>query len=103
MNSALVGIDPLMREVVRLELEGAPGKRLAVVWILDGYPNVRTAIKDAWYFFQEKIGTQADYAYMAKLPNGVENGFEVAGMMLFEAEWMIAGFVLLCGAGHLPH
>jgi hypothetical protein len=92
-----------MRGVIHLELEGSPRKRLAVLWSLDGYSNVRTAIKDAWLYFQEHVGAMADYAYMAKLPNGVENGFEVAEMMLFEAEWMIGGFVLLCGAGHLPH
>lgn len=88
-----------MRGLIRLEFEGGMS-RLAVLWSLGGYPNVRTAIKEAWLCFQEDSGLQADYAYMAKLPNGIENGFEVAEMMLFEAEWMIPGFVLVCSAQH---
>lgn len=88
-----------MRGLIHLQLEGG-SERLAVLWCLAGYPNVRTAIKDAWAFFQEHSGLQADYAYMAKLPNGIENGFEVADMMLFEAEWMIPGYVLVCSAQH---
>ncbi len=89
-----------MRGMIRLELEGGM-KRLAVLWSLAGCANVRTAIKEAWLSFQEDSGLQADYAFMAKLPRGVENGFEVADMMLFEAEWMIPGYVLICSAQHL--
>lgn len=91
-----------MRGLIYLELDGRSSKRLSVLWSLSGYPNVRTAIKDAWAWFQEHSGLQADYAYMAKLPTGIENGFEVAEMMIFEAEWMIPGFVLVCSAQHLP-
>lgn len=92
-------IESPMRGLIYLKLESG-SERLAGLWCLAGYPNVRTAIKDAWAFFQEHSGLQADYAYMAKLPNGIENGFEVADMMLFEAEWMIPGYVLVCSAQH---
>lgn len=88
-----------MRGLIRLNLEGT-SERLAVLWAFSGYSNVRAAIKEAWLCFQEDSGLQADYVYMAKLPSGVENGFEVADMMLFEAEWMIPGFVLVCSAQH---
>jgi hypothetical protein len=94
-------IESPMRGLIHLKLEGG-SERLAVLWCLAGYPNVRTAIKDAWTYFQEHSGLQADYAYMAMLPKGVENGFEVADMMIFEAEWMIPGYVLVCSAQHYP-
>lgn len=39
---------------------------------------------EAWRF----VGKEAVNAFVRKLPNGVENGIEVDGVHLFEAEWM---------------
>ena len=46
---------------------------------------VRLAV-DGW-----RVGTREDalYGYVRQLPRGVENGFEVDGVMLFEADWML--------------
>lgn len=63
--------------------------RRLVVWSLDGYGSVKVALKDAWSEFYKLFGGEPAFAFMRKLPSGVENGHEVGGMILIEAEWML--------------
>jgi hypothetical protein len=35
------------------------------------------------------------FAFVSKMPRGVENGVEVDGVMLFEAEWMPPKMVMV--------
>lgn len=87
-----------MRGALRVEFEGG-GHWNGVLWCFDGYANMRLAIKDALQHYLEKFDDWADYAFVAKLPKGIEDGFEVADVMMFSAEWMIPGFVLVRGQG----
>lgn len=87
-----------MHGAIHVEFEGG-GNWNGVLWSFDGYANMRSAIKDALQHYLEKFGEWATYAFVAKLPKGIEDGFEVADVMMFSAEWMIPGFVLVRGQG----
>ena len=39
--------------------------------------------------YEDVFGERSQYAFVHKMPRGVENGAEVGDLMLFEAEWMV--------------
>jgi hypothetical protein len=95
---------PYKNGLISLEMEGRPNKKLAVIWSFEGYKNLRAVANDAVKYFDEHGGQPAEYMYVAKLPNGIETGTSVPfphsrEVILFEADWMIAGHVLVCGQG----
>lgn len=85
------------REVVCVTFEGMKRPRKLVVWkILPGerVSEIVSQVAD-WYFWSAHRRPQ--YAFMARLPRGVESGVEVDGVSLFEAEWAIPGCVMIGG------
>jgi hypothetical protein len=86
------------RGMISLELEGRPAKQQAALWSLFGYQNMRTAIADAVNYFNEQSPLASEFVFVVKLPKGIDNGHEVDHVMLFEAEWMVNGFVLVCSS-----
>lgn len=83
------------RGLVRAVFEGG-SERIAALWSRTGYENLRAVITDATREFEDKTNIRAEYAYVATLPKGIENGHEFNGILLFTADWMAAGYVFIC-------
>lgn len=76
-----------------IECEGWPKAKRFVLWSLTGIKSVKLALFEAANKYEEVFKQRAQYAFMRKLPRGVENGIEVGDLMLFEAEWMVRNCV----------
>lgn len=63
--------------------------RRLVVWNMEGYKSVKMALHDAWKEYCRLFGGKPQYAFVYRLPVGIENGFEVGEMTLIQAEWML--------------
>lgn len=84
-------------DVVILQGEGWPKPRKLVLWKFLPGERVSEIIKEVadWYFVSAHHRPQ--YAFMKRLPQGAENGTEVDGCMLIEAEWALDGCVMIGG------
>lgn len=69
--------------------EGWPVPKQFVVWYLELEPSIKQAMYKASKKYEDLFFEQAEYAFIRKLPHGVENGVEVGNLMLFEADWMV--------------
>ena len=76
---------------------GSKKFRRLVVWSLDGCGSVRNAIGYAFIYFWQTFKFQPGYVFLRRLPTGVENGQDVEGMVLLEAEWMLEKCVAVGG------
>jgi hypothetical protein len=76
--------------VVEVKCEGWPVSKYFVIRGFAGCPTVTDAVRDAARIYKEHYDVDPSYAFVKSLPRGVENGVEVDGVMLFEAEWMAA-------------
>lgn len=77
-----------IRGPILVNAEGWPVPKFFVVWNLIGCDSVKTAMLEAANLYQDFFGERPQYAFIRKLPNGIENGLEVGDLMLFEADWM---------------
>jgi hypothetical protein len=73
---------------VDVQCEGWTMKKVFVMRSLERGDRVSLKLKDAAEEYLQLFKDYPRFAYVSKLPNGVENGVEVDGVMLFEAEWM---------------
>jgi len=74
--------------------------RRLVVWSLAEYASVQVALHDVWREYGRLFGGSPQFAFMRKLPRSVENGHEIGGMILLEAEWMLERCVAVgCKSG----
>jgi hypothetical protein len=78
-----------MRGALKVVAEGWPVPKVFVVWNLNGCGTVTRAMIDAANYYQDIFGERPGFAFIRKLPRGVENGVEVDDLMLFEADWMV--------------
>ena len=78
-----------MRGALKVNAEGWPVPKMFVVWNLSGCDSVKAAMYEAAKQYQDIFGERPQYAFVRKLPRGVENGAEVGDLMLFEADWMV--------------
>ncbi len=69
--------------------EGWPMPRKFVMWHLSLVDSVKLALYEANKKYEDMFLERAEYAFIRKLPRGVENGVEVGNLMLFKAEWMV--------------
>ena len=83
--------------VVDVQLEGMPKFRRLVVWKFMPGERVSEVIRCVadWYFVQTH--QRPGYAFLRSLPSGAENGQEVEGVMLMQAEWALPGCVMIGG------
>lgn len=63
--------------------------RRLVVWNVQGYSSVKMALHDALKEYCRLFGGKPQYAFMLKLPIGIDNGFDVGEVTLMQAEWML--------------
>lgn len=77
--------------VLEINCEGWPAPKIFVVWNLALCGSVRRAIYDAAHQYQDVFCERPQFAFIRKLPGGVDasRGVEVGDLMLFEAEWMV--------------
>jgi hypothetical protein len=72
--------------------------RRLVVWNLEGCGSVRNAIAQAAEYFFCCAHFRPGYAFILRMPAGVENGVEVGeGLQIFEAEWMLERSIAVGG------
>lgn len=69
--------------------EGWPMPKVYVVWNLALCESVKMAMYEAMKEYEDIFSEMPQYAFVRKLPRGVENGVEVGNLMLFEADWMV--------------
>ena len=72
-----------------IKAEGWPQPKRFLVWNLSLAGSVKIALFEANRKYEDLFSKRAEYAFIRKLPRGVENGVEVGNLMLFEAEWMV--------------
>jgi hypothetical protein len=73
-----------------IKCEGWPKAKRFVLWNLTTVDSVTMALFEAARRYEEVFGVRAEFAFIRKLPRGVDNGAQVGDLMLFEAEWMAA-------------
>lgn len=84
------------RGPAELRLECWPKMRRMVVWALLGQ-RVSQATQEAAILYASTFARWPGYAFICKLPGKVENGVEVDGVMLLQAEWAMPGVLLVGG------
>lgn len=72
-----------------INAEGWPVPKRFVVWHLSLADSVKIALYEANKKYEDVFLERAEYAFIRKLPRGIENGIEVGNLTLFEAEWMV--------------
>ncbi len=86
------------RGVLDVEAACKHGKfRRLVVWSLEGCGSVRAAIDQAEVYFWTLFRFRPAYGFMKRLPNGAENGQDLDGLILLEADWMLGKCVAVGG------
>jgi len=85
------------RGVLDFDCEGWEKFRRLVVWNLDGCGSVREAISQAEELFWMTFKFRPGYAFVRKLARGAENGMDLDGLVLVEAEWMLERCVAVGG------
>lgn len=86
------------RGFVDFHFEGLPkGFRRLAVWKFAQGERASEIINCLveWFFVQTHHHPQ--FAWMKQLPSGVENGIEVHGVTLLQADWALPGCVLIGG------
>lgn len=73
---------------VEVKCEGWIVPKIFVARVLVAGDRVSEKIKDAAEEYLQLFHDFPRYAYVSRLPSGIENGIEVNGAMLFQAEWM---------------
>ncbi len=71
--------------------------RRFVVWNLNGCRSVREAISQAEIYFSTIFRFRPAYVFMKKLPGEVENGQDLEGLIILEANWMLDRCVAVGG------
>lgn len=74
---------------LEINCEGWPKPKRFVVWNMALAGSVKIALFEANRKYEDLFSERAEYAFIRKLPRGVENGVGVGNLMLFEAEWMV--------------
>ncbi len=88
------------REAVLIRCEGWECPRPMVLWKLGPGERVSEVLNRMMVLFGDRFKAFPDYAFMKKLPKTIENGFEVADVMMIEAEWVPAGCIAICKGEH---
>ncbi|RPI93054.1 MAG: hypothetical protein EHM40_11100 [Chloroflexi bacterium] len=87
------------REAILLRCEGWIGPRPVVLWKLKPGERVSEVVTNVMVLHHEAFGCFPDYAFMWKLPKTIEDGFEVADVMFFAADWVPPGCIAVCNGG----
>jgi hypothetical protein len=84
-------------DFVDVHFEGMEQFRRLLVWMFLPGERVSKVVEFAanWYFQQTHHRPQ--FAFMKRLPQGAENGTEVDGCILIQAEWALDGCVMIGG------
>lgn len=72
-----------------MKCEGWPVPKIFVVWNLDLGESVTRVLYEAANQYQDIFGVRPGFAFIRKMPRGIESGKDVGDLTLFEAEWMV--------------
>ncbi len=86
-----------LRGPVEIRCEGWKSFRRMLGWKLIPGERVSEAMKDAVLEYFMRAHRLPNYAFMRRLPHAVENGIDVEGLILLEAEWALEGCLLIGG------
>lgn len=86
-----------MRGFVDVHFEGMSKFRRLVLYKFTKRERVSEIVSYVadWFFVQ--TGHRPQYAFLRELPRGAENGMEVDGVMVMQAEWALSGCVMVGG------
>jgi hypothetical protein len=82
---------------VELRCEGWVKARRFAVWQLERGEHVSVVVGELARWYTKRTGRVPCFAFMRQLPREAEEGMEVAGVLLFSAEWALPGCVLIGG------
>ncbi len=83
--------------VMLMACEGWPKpKPMALLPLVKG-KRISETVTEAAIMFLGQFGEWPEYAFVRKLPTGIEGGREVDGMLVFEADWMPEFYAGVCG------
>lgn len=85
----------MCREAVGIRCEGWTKKKGFVLWKMGPGERVSAALPLSMALFGDTFKSLPIYAFMKKLPNTVEIGFEVSGVEFHQADWVPAGCLVL--------
>ncbi len=85
--------------LLRMESDGWPTAKNLVVWNYGLCESILMAIQKAADRYLELFGNVPHYAFIRRLPRGVEDGTQVGDVALLEAEWMIGKCVAVYSPG----
>jgi len=78
-----------MRAPIIVRCEGWPAPKVFMMWNMAGCGSVTEAVRQAVNKYVQMFGRRPGFAFLRALPNGVEPGVEIDGVMVFDAEWMV--------------
>lgn len=84
------------REAISVRLETWKAARSMVLWKMGPGERVSEQFKSALSVFGDRFKCWPAYAFMKKLPRGIENGYELDDVIFLEAEWVPAGCMAVC-------
>jgi hypothetical protein len=85
--------------LLRMESDGWPAAKHLVVWHFSLCESISKAIHKAAERYLELFGDVPQYAFIRRLPRGIDNGTQVGDVVLLEAEWMISKCVAVYSPG----
>jgi hypothetical protein len=91
----LTEIDPTYCGPIDVHCEGWPKPKRFVIWNIAIVGSVKAALDEAAKRYEEIFGVRPQYAFIRKLPRGIESGVEVGNLLLFEAEWMVGKCIVV--------
>ena len=85
--------------LLRMESDGWSTAKNLVVSNYGLCESISMAIQKAADRYLELFGSVPHYAFIRRLPQGIENGKEVGDVILLEAEWMVRKCVAVYSPG----
>jgi len=88
------------REAILIQCEGWKIARKMVLWKVASGERVSEVLMKMVALFGERYKCFPDYAFMKRMPKGIEHGFDVDDVVFCEAEWVPPGCIAVGKGEH---